>query len=101
MKLSCALIVGLAMVGSGAEDAAALNVPHPLHHSHSSHISETHRAVHHATHAAAAPTATAHKQVAIRAAKVGRLSRIHAAVWWSQSAQQRVHQHQRPGAVDS
>ena len=68
MKLSCALIVSLAMVGSGAEYCAALNVTHPIHHARSSHLSEAHHAVH---HAATAPAATPHKAVAARGAKVG------------------------------
>ncbi len=71
MKLSCALIVSLAMVGSGAEYAAALNVTHPIHHARSSHLSEAHHAVHHAAHAATAPAATAHKAVTSGGAKVG------------------------------
>ena len=67
MKLSCALIVSLAVAGSGAEQASALNVPHPIHHSRSSHISESHHTAHHAAAASASP---AHKRVA-RSAKVG------------------------------
>jgi len=66
MKLPCALIVSLAVAGSGAECASALNVPRPIHHSHSSHISEAHRAVHHSTSAGV----PAHK-VATRSLKVG------------------------------
>jgi membrane carboxypeptidase/penicillin-binding protein len=68
MKLSCALIVSLAVVGSGAEHAVALNVTHPIHHARSSHLSEAHHAVH---HAATASAATPHKAVASRGAKVG------------------------------
>ena len=67
MKLSCALVVGLAVAGSGAVSALALNVPHPIRHSRASHLSEGH----HSAHRAAASTTPAHGQVAARGANVG------------------------------
>src|ERR1700738_2746800 len=54
MKISCALIVSLAVAGAGAQHASALNAPRTLHHSRSQHIVETHRAAHHSA-AKAAP----------------------------------------------
>jgi len=66
MKLSCALIVSLAVAGSGADCASALNVAHPIHHSRSSHISEPHHAVHHAASAAVST-----RKVATHSARVG------------------------------
>jgi penicillin-binding protein 2 len=76
MKLSCALIVGLAVAGAGAGRVDALNAPHTLHHPRSQHIIDTHRPVHHAAHAAAASApgyqpAAAHHAAAHSAAKVG------------------------------
>jgi len=66
MKLSCALIVSLAVAGSGADCASALNVAHPIHHSRSSHISEPHHAVHHAASAAVST-----RKVTTHSARVG------------------------------
>src|ERR1700676_5318982 len=70
MKLACALIICLAVAGSGAERAIALNAPHTLHHSRSQHIVEPHHPLHHAAHAAAKAT-PAHQPVVHRSAKVG------------------------------
>jgi len=69
MKLACALTVSLAVAGSAVESASALNVQHPLHHSRTSRLSETHRAVHHTAHAAAATPA--HKAAVHASANVG------------------------------
>src|SRR5580692_4828781 len=73
MKLSCALIISLAVAGAGAEQAFALNTPHTLHHSRTQHIVETHHPVHHATHTAAksAATSSAPARAHHAAAKVG------------------------------
>lgn len=48
MRLSCVLVMNLALVGlgGGATGAVALDTPHTLHHSHTSHLIETHRAHH-------------------------------------------------------
>ena len=54
MKLACALTVCLAVAGSAVERASALNVQHHLHRSRASHLSETHHAVHHTSHAGVA-----------------------------------------------
>src|SRR6266567_3410694 len=68
MKLSCALIVSLAVTGAGVERVSALNAPHTLHHSRSQHIVESH----HATHHAAAKAAPAAKPVSVHhSAKLG------------------------------
>ena len=50
MRLSCVLACNLALVGlaNGASGAFALDTPHTLRHSHSSHLVETHRTAHHA-----------------------------------------------------
>ena len=67
MRLFCALTVSLAIAGSGAEYASALNVPHPIHHARSSHLS--------AAHHAAGATASAHRQVASHSARAGTIRR--------------------------
>jgi membrane peptidoglycan carboxypeptidase len=71
MRLSCALLT-IALAGSGAASAAALDAPHTLHHPRSQHLVETHRAHHAAvsSHAAAkaAPKTTVRSR---RSARVG------------------------------
>lgn len=55
MRLSCALLLGIAVAATGTGIAAALDAPHTVHHSRSQHLVETH----HARHAAARRTAKA------------------------------------------
>ena len=52
MRLSCALIAGIALAGAGAAYGAVLNAPHSVHHSRPQHIVQSHHA-HHAVHAVA------------------------------------------------
>ena len=64
MRLSCALIVSLAVAGAGAYQAEALNAPHTVHHSRSQHVIDTHRTARHSAHAAPAKAAPAHAKTA-------------------------------------
>jgi membrane carboxypeptidase/penicillin-binding protein len=78
MKLSWVCALGVFLIGSGAGVAAALNVPHTLHHAKASesHLTEPHRAASHraATHAArpAGKSATARGGASHAAGKAAR-----------------------------
>ena len=73
MRLSLALITGIALAGaaSGANRAMALDTPHTIHHTRSPHIIEPHHATRHAaTREAARPAtaASAHRATATKSA---------------------------------
>lgn len=77
MRLSCALIAGIALAGAGACYGAALDVPHTVHHhSRSQHLAATHR-THHAAHAVAHSSMHATHGVAHSSAHVARAHGRH------------------------
>ena len=76
MRLTCALFVSLALVGSGAAHAAALDAPHTLHRTHTGHLVESRHHTHHVVHRAAAHS-TAHQATTHQATTHARATTLH------------------------
>jgi penicillin-binding protein 2 len=62
MRLSCVLLLNLALVGTGSS-ALALDATHSLHHTKTAHLVQPRRAVRHAAVTGAAKAATTHASV--------------------------------------